>query len=112
MINLSLVSTTLPIKENPWLRLIAGVNDTADKFVSGVVDTAEQFIAGIADTADKHSFAIISANFHKKVEMSLMEYSGARDTLIHEKKLKSKISCQTPFNYPSLFLATYLPTYE
>jgi hypothetical protein len=26
-----------------------------------------------------------------------MEYSGARGTLIHEKKLKSKISCQTPF---------------
>ncbi len=27
-----------------------------------------------------------------------MEYSGARGTLIHEKKLKSKILCQTPFN--------------
>jgi hypothetical protein len=26
-----------------------------------------------------------------------MVYSGARGTLIHEKKLKSKISCQTPF---------------
>ncbi len=26
-----------------------------------------------------------------------MEYSGAQGTLIHEKKLKSKISCQTPF---------------
>jgi len=26
-----------------------------------------------------------------------MEYSGARGTPIHEKKLKSKISCQTPF---------------
>jgi hypothetical protein len=36
-------------------RLIAGVNDTADKFVSGVVDTAEQF-------------AIISANFRKKLK--------------------------------------------
>jgi hypothetical protein len=30
--------------------------------------------------------------------MILMDYSGARGTLIHEKKLKSKISCQTPFN--------------
>jgi hypothetical protein len=30
--------------------------------------------------------------------MILMEYSGAQGTLIHEKKLKSKISCQTPFN--------------
>jgi hypothetical protein len=27
-----------------------------------------------------------------------MDYSGAQGTLIHEKKLKSKISCQTPFN--------------
>ncbi len=27
-----------------------------------------------------------------------MEYSGAQGTLIHEKKLKSKISCQTTFN--------------
>ncbi len=26
-----------------------------------------------------------------------MEYSEAQGTLIHEKKLKSKISCQTPF---------------
>jgi len=28
-----------------------------------------------------------------------MSYSGARDTLIHEKKLKSKISFQTPYKY-------------
>ncbi len=26
-----------------------------------------------------------------------MDYSGAQGTLIHEKKLRSKISCQTPF---------------
>ena len=26
-----------------------------------------------------------------------MEYLGARGTLTHEKNLKSKISCQTPF---------------
>ncbi len=29
-----------------------------------------------------------------------MGYSGARGTLIYEKNLKSKISCQTPFNKP------------
>jgi hypothetical protein len=29
--------------------------------------------------------------------MILMDYSGARGTLIHEKKMRSKISCQTPF---------------
>ncbi len=27
-----------------------------------------------------------------------MEYLGAWGTLIHEKNLKSKISCQSPFN--------------
>jgi hypothetical protein len=30
--------------------------------------------------------------------MILMGYSGAQGTLIYEKNLKSKISCQTPFN--------------
>jgi hypothetical protein len=29
--------------------------------------------------------------------MALMGYVGARGKLIHEKSLKSKISCQTPF---------------
>ncbi len=28
-----------------------------------------------------------------------MEYLGAWGTLIHEKNLKSKISCQAPFKY-------------
>jgi hypothetical protein len=49
------------------------------------------FFAGVIDTADKHSFANISANFR-------MGYSGVRGTLIYEKNLMSKISCQTPFN--------------
>ncbi len=30
--------------------------------------------------------------------MAPMEYLGAWETLFHEKNLKSKISCQTPFN--------------
>ncbi len=29
-----------------------------------------------------------------------MEYLGARGTMIHEKNLKSKIPCQTPFKNP------------
>ena len=33
----------------------------------------------------------------KKFKTAPMEYLGAWGTLIHEKKLKSKISCQTPF---------------
>ncbi len=36
--------------------------------------------------------------FSKKFKMAPMEYLGAWGTLIHEKNLKSKISCQTPFN--------------
>ena len=62
------IAVSLPIKKNPWRRLIAGVNDTADKSVSSVVDTAEQFIASVVDTADKHSFVITSANFQKKLK--------------------------------------------
>ncbi len=31
--------------------------------------------------------------------MAPREYLGAWGTLIHEKNLKSKISCQTPFKY-------------
>ncbi len=38
--------------------------------------------------------------FSEKNEMILMEYSGARGTLSHEKKLKTKISCHTPFKMP------------
>ncbi len=40
----------------------------------------------------------ILREFLKKFEMVLLGYSGARGTLIYEKNLKSKISCQTPFN--------------
>ncbi len=38
-----------------------------------------------------------------------MEYLGAWGTLIHEKNLKSKISCQTPFK-PVCFQLRYLQT--
>ncbi len=50
------------------------------------------FIADVVDTAYIHSFVNISANFRKK-----FKYSGAWRKLIHEKNLKLKISCQTPF---------------
>ncbi len=36
--------------------------------------------------------------------MILTDYLGARGTLIHEKKLRSKILCQTPFNAGLLIL--------
>jgi len=45
-INLSPVSFT-PLK------MIAGDNDTVDKFFAGVVVTADKFIAGINETADQ-----------------------------------------------------------
>jgi hypothetical protein len=32
-----------------------------------------------------------------------MEYWGAGGTLIHEKNLKSKLSCQTPFNLDIMY---------
>jgi hypothetical protein len=35
--------------------------------------------------------------FSKKFKTAPLEYLGAWGTLIHEKNLKSKISCQTPF---------------
>jgi hypothetical protein len=38
-----------------------------------------------------------------------MEYLGAWGTLIHEKNLKSKISCQTPFNLSISLLLPVLP---
>jgi hypothetical protein len=31
--------------------------------------------------------------------MAPMEYSGTQGKMINEKKVKSKISCQTPFKY-------------
>jgi hypothetical protein len=39
--------------------------------------------------------------------MVLMGYSGARGTLIYEKNLKAKISCQTPFNVPGELAEAY-----
>ncbi len=66
---------------------MTSINGTGDKFFAGVVDTAEQFIA-IREYLRK---------FSKKIQNGPMEYLGAWGTLIHEKNLKSEISCQTPF---------------
>ncbi len=52
------------------------------------------FIASVVDTADIRENL---CEFSKKFEMVLIRYSGALGTLIHEKNLKLKISCQTPF---------------
>ncbi len=44
--------------------------------------------------------------------MVLMGYSGARGTLIYEKNLKSKISCQTPFKCTDVLLKTSFGMYK
>jgi hypothetical protein len=65
-----------------------------------VVDTGDKFFAGAADTGSKYSFANISSNFRKIQNSPYGILGGLGDTdyaLIHEKNLKSKISCQTPF---------------
>jgi hypothetical protein len=66
--------------------------DTGDKFFAGVVDTAEQLIPAI------NIHWRISPRIFEKVQSGPMEYLGAWGTLIHEKNLKSKISCQTPLD--------------
>ncbi len=67
MINLLPLSTTSPITENPWKRLIAGVVDTGDKFVSGVDNTAEQFIAKIQKPVAAVIKAKICQSFSKSI---------------------------------------------
>ncbi len=55
------------------------------------------FIAGVVDIAENHPFAIISANFRKKLKRSQWHTQGPWGTLIYENDMKSKISYQTPF---------------
>jgi hypothetical protein len=66
--------------------------------------------AGAIDTAVKHSFANISANFRKKIEIVLKGYSEARGKLIHE-NLKLKISYKTPFKYSTVHDVQYVCSY-
>jgi hypothetical protein len=51
-------------------------------------------ITGVADNVINLYFP---SEFLLKCEMAPIEYSGAQGKLIHEKILKSKILCQTPF---------------
>jgi hypothetical protein len=41
-----------------------------------------------------------------------MEYLGAWGTQIHEKSLKSKISCQTPFKYFIAYLELIVSKFD
>jgi hypothetical protein len=106
-INLLRVSTTPAITENPWQGLIAGVVDTGDKFIARVVDTGEKLIASVVDTGEKLIASVVDTgkNVHSRISPRIFEKirNGpkeilmGRGTLIHEKNLKSKILCQTPF---------------
>ncbi len=81
-----------------------------DSLIAGVVDIAEKFISGVNSLSPVSLIPLtnihsqISRRIFEKVEMILMDYSGVRGTLIHEKKLRSKISCQIPFNKRELYI--------
>ncbi len=55
------------------------------------------FTTGVFDTGGKPWAANISANFWKKFETVLLEYSGAWGKRIHEKNQKQKILWHCPF---------------
>ncbi len=59
-------------------------------------------IAGVVDTGDQFLFSNISANFRKNSKWPQWDTQGPGGKLIHEKSLKSKISCQTPFKVLSV----------
>ncbi len=103
MINLSPVSTTPPITKNLSQRLIVCVVDTNDKSFSGIVDTA--------DSLSPVSLTLL-INIHSWLSPRIFEKSrndpngmlkGPGDTDSWKKKLKPKISCQTPFKFTECF---------
>ncbi len=73
--------------------------------------TGNKFFAGVIGTSDKHSFVNISANFWKHSKRPQWNTWGAWGTLIHEKNLKSKISCQTPYKKINIKVLAYLQAY-
>jgi hypothetical protein len=90
-----------------------GVSDTDSrtgrKFAAGVVDTGGNFFAGVVDTGGKFatgSYWWCTLNckylreFSKKIEMVLMEYSGAGGKLIHEKTRSKKSHDTVPLMVP------------
>jgi hypothetical protein len=87
---------------------ISGVNDTDEKrekilkfFFSSYF--VESFTLSTTPAINLSPVSLTPLNreylraFSKKFKTAPMEYLGAWGTLIHEKNLKSKISCQTPF---------------
>ncbi len=85
------------IGENPGQGLFTGVNDTSNN-LSPVTTTPVNSLSPVSTTPAKNTICEYLGEFSKKFEISLMGYSEAWGKLIHEKKLKSKVSCQIPFN--------------
>ncbi len=76
----------------------------ANEYLSLVSTTPAKNLSLVSTTPTPRIF--------EKFEMVLMGYSGARGTLIYEKNLMSKISCQTPFNPisgPVWYIRPYIP---
>ncbi len=75
---------------------------TGNKFIAGVVDTGEQLIA-VSLTPVTNIHSRISPRIFEKNRNGPKGILGAWETMIHEKNLKSKISCQTPFKSRRIF---------
>jgi hypothetical protein len=56
---------------------INNISGTSGKFTAVAFDTSSKFTTGVGDNCGPPWLASISANFQKKLEMTLMLYSGA-----------------------------------
>jgi hypothetical protein len=79
----------------------AGVNETGNKLFSGVNDTGD-ILSSVSLTPVINLYFRISPRIFKEIRNgpTVIVYSGARGKLLHEKNVKSKISCQNPFKNP------------
>ncbi len=71
-------------------KLFTGVNDTGEKFIAEQLNS----LSPVSLTPVININSRISPRIFEKIQKGL----GAWGTLIYEKNLKSKISCQTPFH--------------
>ncbi len=71
-------------------------------FIAGIVDTGGNNIADDVDTA----WWTQSCELYK-LEIAPMGYSRARGKQIHEKNLKTKISCQIPFKFSHVHIYSH-----
>ncbi len=97
--NLLPVSTTPAITENLWQGLLAGViNLSLAINLSPVSLTPVNRLLPVSLTLVINIHSQISLRIFEKIRMARLEDLLARRTMINEKNLKSKISCQSPLN--------------